>query len=137
MPIDYKLVDWSNPHHVSCVMDEMVKTLFIKAECYCYLTGKSDNPDKPQKEKTLRAEQKAKQACQLVARLKWRDNPDYTITELSEHADIRNDITGGIHYLPRTVYAWLSEVRTPTEKKTAGRPRKNLVNNDNNLQSSQ
>jgi hypothetical protein len=88
------------------------------------------------KEPSLRHEQIVKERCQAVAKLLWRQNPDYTTTELCTHADIRNeDITDGIRFQPRTIYDWLAAVDPRAQKDKVGRPPNKLKNIRNNLRS--
>ena len=88
------------------------------------------------KEPSLRHEQIVKERCQAIAKLLWKQNPDYTTTELCTHADIRNeDITDGIRFQPRTIYDWLAAVDPRAQEDKVGRPPNKLKNIRNNLRS--
>ena len=78
----------------------------------------------PQK---LRAEQLAKDRCQTIAKMLWKQNPNITIAELTRHPMIRDkDLGGGQFYEPRTVYDWIAEIKNHPQKNKRGRPRKSL-----------
>jgi hypothetical protein len=78
----------------------------------------------PQK---LRAEQLAKDRCQTIAKMLWKQNPSLTIAELTRHPMIRDkELGGGQFYEPRTVYDWIAEIKNHPQKNKRGRPRKSL-----------
>lgn len=61
-----------------------------------------------------------KERCQAIAALKWRDNPNISITDLANDPDIKLFGYNNGSYTIRTVKLWLSEVdpRPPEVKKT-------------------
>lgn len=67
-----------------------------------------------------RESQIIKERCQAIAALKWRDNPNISITELANDPDIKLFGYSNGSYTIRTVMLWLSEVdpRSPEVKKT-------------------
>jgi hypothetical protein len=89
------------------------------------------------KEHTPRAEQFTKAKCQAIAKLLWKQNPSYTITELCAHPDICDqDITGANRYGgERTVYDWIAEVDPRPKENKRGRPSKRIKDKNNNLHS--
>jgi len=75
-------------------------------------------------EPALRANQRARIACQQIATFIWRKNPDMTIAAMVEHESVQTLGTGD-HYSPEVVRRWLSEVAPVHVKEKRGRPRKN------------
>ena len=75
----------------------------------------------------LRAEQLAKDRCQTIAKMLWKQNPSLTIAELTRHPMIRDkELGGGQFYEPRTVYDWIAEIKNHPQKNKRGRPCKSL-----------
>ncbi|SDH96940.1 hypothetical protein [Nitrosomonas sp. Nm132] len=72
----------------------------------------------------LRANQKAKIACQQIAGKIWVDDLHRTIPSIVEDELIQK-YGGGKHYDSETVYEWIREIAPPEVKNRRGRPRKN------------
>ena len=129
MPINRSRIDYSNPHHLRCLMMERAEEELVYEQQRRYLLGLDDQPppEKPVasagKTSALRNERVAKERCQAAALLLWKQNPTYTTTELSTHPDVRNeDVTGGDSYQPRTIYDWIAEVDPRPREGKVGRP---------------
>lgn len=130
MPIDRSRIDYSNPHHLRYLMMERAEEELVYEQQRRYLLGLDDKPPEKLmlvapagKEPRLRNEAVAKERCQAAALLLWKQNPNYTTTQLSTHPDVRNeDVTGGDSYQPRTIYDWIAEVDPRPREGKVGRP---------------
>lgn len=88
------------------------------------MTSSPVNTPSPAK---LRAEQLAKDRCQTIAKMLWKENPNLTIGALTRHPMIRDkDLGGAQFYEARTVYDWIAEIKNHPQKNKRGRPRKSL-----------
>ena len=75
-------------------------------------------------EARLRENQRARIACQQIAKALWRKNPGLTIAALVEHEAVQEHGGGG-YYAPEVVRRWISQIAPEEVKRRRGRPRKN------------
>ncbi|AOU26017.1 TPA: hypothetical protein P5J75_001958 [Legionella pneumophila] len=73
-------------------------------------------------EKKLRPSQKAKIACQAIARVLWDSHPTMTIEEMKVHPAILKHGYGSYYSGKNTLRDWLSEVDPRPKNKKTGRP---------------
>lgn len=75
------------------------------------------------KESKLKANQKAKIACQQIAERLWKEQPDINIANMVKH-DLIQKYGGGICYIDDTVRSWIKDLAPPEIKGKRGRPKK-------------
>jgi hypothetical protein len=79
--------------------------------------------------KTLRNDQEARIAAQVIARRLWKDNPSMLIAEVVKHDSIQH-LCGADHYGEAAVRRWVKQVAPPKVSARRGRPRKNNPTDD-------
>jgi hypothetical protein len=85
------------------------------------LTNKDEtNADKDSK---LKANQKAKIACQQIAEYLWKEQPSINITDMVKHELIQK-YGGGAHYENETIRRWIQVVAPAHIQGKRGRPKK-------------
>ena len=70
--------------------------------------------------------QRARIACQEIAKSIWKSEPDMTIAKMVEDEAIQR-LGGGQYYVSEVVRRWLAEVAPAKVKARRGRPPKNLT----------
>lgn len=75
------------------------------------------------RESKLRANQKAKIACQQIAEHLWKELPEINIANMVEH-DFIQKYGGGAHYENETVRSWIQDLAPSNIKGKRGRPKK-------------
>lgn len=74
-----------------------------------------------QSDVTIRPNQKARIACQVIAISLWKTNSTMTIADMIKRPEIQ-DLGGAKSYVPDVVRRWLSEVAPSEIKANRGRP---------------
>ncbi|MGZ3745658.1 MAG: hypothetical protein ACXVBQ_17470 [Pseudobdellovibrionaceae bacterium] len=74
------------------------------------------------KESRLRASRKARAACEQIAEILWKEQPDLNIANMVKHEHIQK--YGGAHYENETVRSWIKDLAPPEIKGKRGRPKK-------------
>ncbi len=88
------------------------------------LAGLQPQPESAvEKEERLGARQRARAACQQIATVLWKENPEYTIAALIKHEQVLK-YGGGSQFAEETVRRWMQEVAPEEVSKRRGRPTK-------------
>ncbi len=75
------------------------------------------------RESKLKANQKAKIACQQIAERLWKEQPDINITDMVKH-DLVQKYGGANCYIDETVRSWIKDLAPSHIKGKRGRPKK-------------
>jgi hypothetical protein len=77
----------------------------------------------PSGDETLRTNQRARIACQVVATSLWKNEPEATIASMVKHPAIQQ-LCSGSHYDDETIREWIKVVAPDAVRQKRGRPPK-------------
>lgn len=95
----------------------------LRAEVDALPAAPIRSEDTAKVDSSLRQNQKAAIACQVIAGQIWKEHPNMTIADMVRREEIRTLGLGG-HYEPETVRSWVREVAPSHVKNRRGRPKR-------------